>query len=66
MPKLNPLDFTDEIKDYDAFHEKVEIQSKKCNHKKVTLVDSKTIRCECGASWGGANITTLYNLLKNQ
>jgi len=67
MPKiLPPLDFTDEIKDYESFNEKKEIIPTKCNHKKITLVDSTHIRCECGTGYSGSNITELYNLLKNQ
>ena len=63
--KLPPLDFKDE-EPYKLFSEKVEVKVIKCNHKPVSYVNSREIRCQCGASWGGANISELYNLFKNQ
>ena len=63
--KLPPLDFKDE-EQYKPFQEKIEVKVNICKHKNVKYVNSHEIRCQCGASWSGANISELFNLLINQ
>lgn len=53
---------------YDGVKEPAVDLSKKeiCNHKGVKMVSGSELRCPCGAGWQGANVASLYNLLKNQ
>ena len=61
-PKLPPLKFNDEIKEYEAYEEKTEVAFKKCPHHDTSVVDG-WLKCKCGAGWQ-SDINTLQRLQK--
>ena len=64
LSNLPPIDFSDEIKKFDAYHESKKVKMNKCNHiGKAKLVNGE-IRCVCGAGWSGGNIAALAKALK--
>ena len=64
QPKLPPIP-NDAFDGYKG--EKVDLSKMPtCAHKNVTPVSGTELKCTCGAGWVGSNISTLYNLLKNQ
>ena len=66
MPsKIKPLNFKDEVKEYEAFEEKTTLNFNQCKHKNVEIVDG-WLKCKCGAAWTGYGIQDVYKLLKNQ
>lgn len=60
--KLPPLDFSEEIEQYDAKFEKKEIVFPKCPHKDVRI-ENGWLKCKCGCGWQGT-ATQLAELFK--
>ena len=61
--KLKPLDFTEDVKRYDAREEKKRVHTPKCRHKELTYAAEKAeVRCKCGAAWSGVRLSELENL----
>jgi hypothetical protein len=63
--KLEPLDFTEEIEEFDAFNESKKIEFKKCSHR-WAKIENGVLRCDCGSSWEGAGIQQLEKILHEQ
>lgn len=60
--KLDPLDFTEEVKQYEAFSESKEVKFEKCPHKNTQIINGR-LKCKnCGSGW----IDSTSNLLKLQ
>lgn len=62
---LDPLDFQEDIDQYDAHVETKRVTFPECNHKSVEFKNGELL-CKCGAGWSGAGINELYKLLKKQ
>lgn len=63
--KLEPLDFTEEVKQYEAFSESKEVKLEKCPHKNTQIIDGK-LKCKnCGVGWmdSPSNLLKLQKLL---
>lgn len=62
--KLPPLNFQEEIEQYDAKHETKEITFPQCPHKDVRL-ENGFLKCKCGVGWDGpaSQLAEIYRLL---
>ena len=62
--KLPPLDFTEEIEEFEAKHESKEIRFPSCPHKEVSI-ENGSLKCKCGNAWYGSatQLTKLKELL---
>ena len=60
-------DLKEDIKEqhelYESHQENTEVLKVRCDHKNKVKIINNELRCECGASWGGSQIETLYKLL---
>jgi len=61
---LPPLDFSQEVEEYEAYSESKEVKFIKCPHKNTKIVDGK-LSCTCGAAWSDntSNLVLLQKLL---
>lgn len=63
--KLPPLDFSEDVKEYEAHHEQKEVKFVKCDHRNAKIVNHE-LRCPCGAAWTGPGLEDLYRKLTKQ
>lgn len=59
-------DHAEQIKEehelYESHQENTEIIKARCDHKNKVKIVNNELRCDCGASWGGSQIETLYKM----
>ena len=60
--KLKPLELKEDNKRYKARHESKKVKFEKCPHNKVEFKHGALV-CPCGASWTGARLQELFDLL---
>lgn len=64
MANLPPIDLSEEVKKFDAFEEKKEVQFQGCKHKQ-TLLENQQLKCQsCPAVWTGTRLHELQKLLQ--
>ena len=57
-------DIEEEHKKYKALSETKDLDTTRCDHMgKVSYINGE-LRCKCGASWSGANLSALYDFFK--
>lgn len=62
--KLANLDFSEDVKKYDAKEIKADVHFVACNHRNAQINDLRTeLRCPCGLAWTGSRLQELKLLL---
>lgn len=68
MPSnLKPIDFKEDVENYDAFHETKQIEFSQCNHRD-SWIENGEVKCKCGAHWSAPSnvLNRLLKALKDQ
>lgn len=60
--KLPPLDFSQEVEEYEAHEERRDVTLKRCDHSRAKVVNGE-LRCPCGAGWSGPRLAELQEKL---
>lgn len=65
--KLPPLNFSEDVEKYEAFHETKEVAFPVCKHKDTKIKEGR-LRCSCGCAWSAPidKLIELQNLLSRQ
>lgn len=61
---LPPLNHDEDIKQFEAYSEKKEINFEHCTHKDIQFNKEKhELRCKCGVAFTGERLGELYSIL---